>query len=303
MRLALYTTIYPAVLPFLPAWVRSVEAQTDSDFEVWIGVDALAPEEVEGHPVAALKPHWVMAQPGDTPTGVRQRAIEKLIPGYDAVIFVDSDDVLHPSRVAAARASLKNADVGACALRLVDEAGTHLGAALTLAPDETPDEVLPRTNSFGLSNTVYRTDVLQACLPAPAETVALDWLLVTRAWLRGACLAFDRTPRMDYRQHGQNIASVLPPFTPAKVIYHTAVVQAHFQAMLSHPSANNHPERLVRVQAAAAEVDVFEKTIVQDQTRLKVYCERLTVLAPAPRWWAAVAHPALRAMWSKAVHT
>ena len=73
---------------------------------------------------------FVVAEPGSTPAEVRQQALTRIADRYDAVVLVDSDDLLHPDRVAAARAWLDDADVAACGLRLVDEAGQPLGVSL-----------------------------------------------------------------------------------------------------------------------------------------------------------------------------
>ena len=62
---------------------------------------------------------------------------------------------------------------------------------------------------------------------------AVDWYLITRAWLCGALLAFDPVVRMDYRQHGTNLARFRPPFTSDRVRADTDLVRRHFQQMLA----------------------------------------------------------------------
>ena len=99
-----------------------------------------------------------------------------------------------------------------------------------------PKSTLPRTNAFGLSNTAYRSDVLRACLPIPAAAALVDWYLITMAWLQGARLAFDPTPRMDYRQHGANMARIRSPFTAERVRADTALVREHFRLVLDAPA-------------------------------------------------------------------
>ena len=42
------------------------------------------------------------------------------------VVLVDSDDLLHPSRVAAARAALQASELAGCALCLIDQHGKDL---------------------------------------------------------------------------------------------------------------------------------------------------------------------------------
>lgn len=296
MRLALYSTIYPAALPYLRAWADSVRAQDDDDFEVWVGLDLLEAKEVEACIGDGLVDHWVPADPGDTPTQVRLRALERLAAACEAVVLVDSDDVLYPARVATARAALLDYDLVGCAQHLVDARGRSLQTTLTLPPDVRPDDLLARSNVFGLSNSAYRTDVLRRCLPVPVETVALDWWLATCAWLGGARLGFDRTAQMAYRQHPANLAQVLPPFTPSQVAAHTTIVQRHLQSLASADSIVD-PRRKALIHEAHRQVDQFVERVVQVPEPLRRYVEALNARPPAPRWWVTVAYPPLQAMW------
>jgi len=241
---------------------------------------------------------FVVAETGSTPAEVRQQALTRIADHYDAVVLVDSDDLLHPDRVAAARAWLDGADVAACGLRLVDEAGRPVGLSLA-APDEGGGEsTLPRTNAFGLSNTAYRSDVLRACLPIPATTALVDWYLITMAWLQGARLAFDPTPRMDYRQHGANMARIRPPFTPERVRADTALVREHFRLVLDNLPPVALPERATQVRQAAADITAFDQRVVENEAGLTRYVQQLNAAPPPLLWWASVAHPPLRSQWS-----
>ena len=234
--IALYTAVYPGAAPFLDAWYASVQAQADRDFDLWISLDGLTEAAVMAQLGNRPAATFVVAEPGSTPAQVRQQALTRIADHYDAVVLVDSDDLLHPDRVAAARAWLEGADVAACGLRLVDEAGQPLGLSLATPGEGEAESTLPRTNAFGLSNTAYRSDVLRACLPIPAAAALVDWYLITMAWLQGARLAFDPTPRMDYRQHGANMARIRSPFTAERVRADTALVREHFRLVLDAPA-------------------------------------------------------------------
>ena len=230
--IALYTAVYPGAARFLPAWYASVQAQADRDFDLWISLDGLSEAAVVAQLGDRPAATFVVAEPGFTPAQVRQQALTRIADQYRAVVLVDSDDLLHPDRVAAARAWLEGADVAACGLRLVDEAGQPLGVTLATPGEGEGEYGLPRTNAFGLSNTAYGSEVLRACPPIPAAAVLVDWYLITMAWLQGARLAFDATPRMDYRQHGANMARIRSPFTAERVRSDTALVREHFRLVL-----------------------------------------------------------------------
>lgn len=113
MKTALYTTFYPAAKPYLQTWADSVAIQSDQDFDLWIAVDNVSVKDV-ALPRANI--HWLHATADDTPASLRHRAFEEIIQAYDVVIFVDSDDILLPERVVAAKEALKSYDVYGCAL-------------------------------------------------------------------------------------------------------------------------------------------------------------------------------------------
>lgn len=296
-KVALCTTIYRGVEVYLPDWYRSVQAQTDQDYKLWIGLDGIEPEAVERVIGARLNVIWILSERGDSPAQVRQRAMAQIVDDCDAVVFVDSDDTLHESRVAAARAALETCDLSGCALRLVYEEGQELGLTFSLPAETRAEDVLPRHNVFGLSNSAYRSDLLRRCLPVPAGVILVDWFLATKAWLLGARLTFDSVVRMDYRQHRANMARVRFPVTSEQVVRDTDLVQQHFQHVLAIKSADFRPDRVARVEQIASSVESFKECVVQDRCQLQRYVEALNLLSPAPIWWSSVAHPALQSMW------
>ena len=296
-RVCLYTTIYPQAKAFLHDWYRSVSRQTDCDFQLWIGLDAIGVEEVVdivGDDVNAI---WVFAESGDTPAQVRQRALAQIVDHCDGVILVDSDDILHETRVAAARADLERGDLAGCALNLVNQTGEPMCMTMGLPSAKSVDGVLPRHNIFGLSNSAFRTELLRQCLPIPQEVVLVDWFLATRAWLRGARLIFDHTPRMDYRQHEQNMTQVRPPFTEVQIERDTRRVLRHMAIMKEHTGRGVALERSQRLGDVARDIQMFYDRIVLRSRMLETYITSLNMLEPAPVWWASVAHPSLRGMW------
>ena len=296
-RTAVYTTIYPGVEVYLPDWYRSVLAQNDQDFQLWIGLDGMESGTVETAIGSHLEAIWMRSEPGSTPAQIRQRALAQIVKAFDAVVLVDSDDVLHESRVAAARVALQTSELAGCALRLVNHQCQELGLTFCLPPGTMAGDMFPQNNVFGLSNSAYRSDLLRRCLPVPARVVLVDWFLATMAWLMGARLSFDPVVRMDYRQHGANTARVGFPVNAEQVVRDTELVRQHFQFVLAASRGDFLPERQARVKKAASGVETFREYIVQDPRHLQRYVEALNLLNPAPVWWSCVAHPALESMW------
>ncbi len=298
-RLAVHTTVYPGCERFLAEWYASVLAQTDSRFDLWISLDMLTPQQVE--PAAAagqpLQAHYVAARPGDTPAGVRERAYEQLIACYDAIVLVDADDILLPTRVEAAREALATCDVAGCALRLADHpSGDDLGVTFGAPRGADLAGLLPRYNVFGLSNSAYRSAVLAKCLPLPSPCVLIDWLLASRASACGATLDFDDVPRMVYRRHGENTAPVMPPFTASQVLTAARRVVDHYGFLLDSDwrwRGCRQPFERARVRARA-----FHDAMHASPDVLHAYVKALNDLPPQYVWWWAVGHPALEDLWT-----
>ena len=217
---------------------------------------------------------WVVAPWSHARTDSGSRALAQIVETCSGVVLVDSDDVLHASRVAAARADLQASDLAGCALCLVDQQGKDLGLTFGLPPQLGPEDVFPRNNVFGFSNSAFRSDLSRRCLPIPADAVLVDWFLATRAWLLGARLAFDRVPRMDYRQHPANTARVRSPFTPDQVISDTELVRQHFQLLLAAPMEDYLADRYADLRESGRELK-----------------NSTSVLSFIPRSWTATFKP------------
>jgi hypothetical protein len=299
MKLAVYTTIYPGVEPYLPDWCRSLLGQTDQSFDLWIGLDTLGREAVKQVLGGATNANWVITPRGATPAEIRQQALLKVVELYDGVVLVDSDDILAASRVAMARDQLSNSDLTGCALSIVDQSGRDLGATFGALTHGDMKDVLPRNNVFGFSNSAFRTELLRRCLPIPAEAVLVDWYLATRAWLLGARMDFDPTPRMGYRQHPGNTARVRRPFSIEQVASDAQLVRRHFQLVLAEPLPAAIGTRWEEVRQVASEVEEFCNQIVADSERMELYVSALNALPLQPVWWACVANPALAHMWTE----
>ncbi len=295
----LCATIHPGVMAYAAPFLASVAAQSDPDVDVWLALDGVGDGEVQALMPAGLAVRFVRAPAGSTPAEVRTALFGEVSASraYELVVLADADDVLEASRVAAAKAATREADVSACAMRLIDAAGADLGRAFGAPAGGSPaalDGLLPRGNVFGLSNSCYRTAVLADCLPLPAACVAADWYLVTAARLRGARLALDAGRHMRYRQHGANIAPVLPPFSTAAIRRATAIVRTHHELVATLDGENGALR--AALGAARSAVEAFAAAI-DDPALLERYAQAVNELPPPQAWWTMVANPELEGLW------
>ncbi len=296
-KLAVYTTIYPAVRPYIAVWYDSICKQTDLEFELWIGLDCVTRHAVKELVGRDIEAKWVESTHGSTPAQIRQQALAEIVEVSSEVVLVDSDDLLHPTRVAAARVALRSGELAGCALRLVDQQAKSLDLTFTLPAAFGPNEIFPRNNAFGFSNSAYRAELLKRVLPIPSEAVLVDWFIATRAWLLGAKIEFDREARMDYRQYPQNMALVRPPFTAQQVAAATALVRQHFRLVLQAPLSGSIEGRYLQVERTANDVEEFSERIISDPIRLAHYVTAYNSLDLPQIWWSCVANPALSHLW------
>ena len=298
MRLALYTTVYPGVERYLSSWYGSVKDQTDHDFDLWIGIDGLEVNTVLAAMGAEPSATWVKAEHGDSPAEIRQRAIERMVDKYAAVVFVDSDDLLASTRLEAARKSLEQSDVTACAMRIIDADGNDLNTVFKPPAGVDVATLLLSKNVFGLSNTIYRSQILRRCLPIPPDCILADWFLVTRAWTSGARLSFDYTTRMAYRQYPDNVAKVLCPFTSQQILVATRRVLNHYECVLTK-IRDLQSWHINELESAQSRAMAFHRAVSSSPAVLRQYVWALNHLGSNSYiWWDCVAHPQLEVLWS-----
>lgn len=288
MKTAVYSTLYPAMLPYLKPFWQSILAQTDQDFDLVLGIDQLDTDTVNDQ--LSGRSFTVVRSTGNA-TVLRQEALRHICQNYDAVILVDSDDVLLPSRVSAAKAALADYDAYGCALELIDAQGQALD--LRFGPTEQQDwaSFLVSVNVFGFSNTAYRCTLLQDCLDMPSEVVMMDWLVISQALVRRARLFFDAEPHMLYRQYPDNTARVLAPYSAEQLRRATGLVGQHYAfSRAAGISSAPHVRRAEEVARFAESIDCAEQC--------GVYLQALNALKPIFYWWECVAHPELESLWS-----
>ena len=294
-QLALYTTVYPGVEKYLLGWYRSVLEQKDQDFDLWIGVDTINTADVANVLGEAPNCHWVIGETGDTPAQIRNAAIQTMVDKYPAIIFVDSDDHLLPTRVESARKYLASYDVIACAMSLMDKEGNDLGQRFGPPEYRHPNNQPPyplKTNVFGLSNSAYRSEVLIRCLPVPMYCTLVDWYLATCAWTSGAHMFYDPDCQMRYRQYRDSPTRVTQPFSSIQILHATRLVLEHYDCILKDSPVRS-PTHRQELQEARQDVLLFRKKILSSEATLHQYSNALNHLEMDHIWWESVAHPAL----------
>ena len=295
MKTALYSTLYPAIAAYLEPFFTSIEKQGDRDFDLWLGLDDM--DETRLGTFLLQNAYFVQGK-NDSPASLREKALLEICQTYDAVILVDSDDILLPERVQKARASLENCDAYGLALELIDEGGKALNLSFQSDGESDWARYLSRVNVFGFSNTAYRCKVLKDCFPIPKETVMVDWLVISQVVAQKASLYFDPQPHMLYRQYSDNTARVISPFMPKQIQRACDLVLAHygylFELFEVKPAKNvEFTRKALERQTVVRQFAQF----IQNEANLRAYTEKINYLKAIYSWWEIVAHPDLEYLW------
>jgi hypothetical protein len=182
-------------------------------------------------------------------------------------------------------------------MELVDDGGNGLGMTFDLPEGKTLDDILTRNNVMGFSNTAWRSTVLLDLLPVPPDCILMDWFLTILAWGSGALLRFDDTCQMKYRQHSNNIAPIVPPFSEEQVTEGTRMV-LHLYSLVLENAGKIKPDRHNLLKLAQARTESFSRAISSPRI-LGDYVDSLKQTEPDLVWWSHVANPKLEKIWNQ----
>jgi len=290
---AIYTTYYPGVEKYLPEWRESLLAQTDLNASVCIGVDGKDSGHVGEMLGPQVSPQFFLAMPDETPSSLRSRVLEILSSEFDAVILTDMDDILLPTRIAMAKEQLSKCDLSCCAMQVMD-VDRIVNNAIFDPSLWGADPV--RRNVFGLSNTAWQSHLLKKCLPVPSNYRLMDWLIAIRARAEGALIQYDSKPRMIYRQHPNNIARILPPFSTEQVLQGCCLILEHYDFILEE-SFWRYPHISSEIKIAKQLAKDFQSALGSSRSVLINYTNALNQIPPNYVWWDFIANPKLESIW------
>lgn len=227
-KVAFFTVVYPAAERYIPDFLRSLQQQSFSDFELVIGNDGLRHLELGGlrHKTRVVDLSGTVAQIRDAGFRVLQEY------GYQQAIFGDCDDYFAPNRVETSLSLLQSNDLVVNDLDLVDVGGRpirdgYLSHRIADGDHIAPGFILDK-NLCGLSNTAVRVSRLPRDIPP--ETVAVDWFVFATILEEGGKGFFSAATRTFYRQHGANTAG-LAEQSSRQVLEAVRVKALHYRAM------------------------------------------------------------------------
>lgn len=290
MRTALFTMLYPKAMRYFSSWKESVRGQSTQDFSVTIGLHGMDADAVDVSDMGGVSVECVE---GDHVVMLRRELLRSVAQRFDTIVLADADDILLPTRVEAACNGIRNADVYACAMQVVDEDlqscdMTFPGKRTGTLPDMT------HGNMWGCSNTAYRSEFLVQAACFPNDCILADWYMATMADGAGARFAFDNEPAMLYRVRKGAVTNPCEPYGTETLRQASDHVMAHLEMMAKDMS---DAQMRTRLQRRRDEVSLFCMAMRSD-VLAKQYVQALYDNIPLQGfWWECVAHTMLEDLW------
>ena len=170
MKLAVWANLYEGLNDdYLDEWRKAIGRQLDMNFMIYY---------------SSLE--------------VCNSTLKQLVEDYDAVLFLDADDIPEPALVHVAKINAEKYDVTAFGMKMVNEDNTEITGMFGRVVD------VNDYNVWGFGNSVYRSDILKRLLPIDVDCEQPDWDTAKRAHGLGASMHFERLQLIRYRQYGQN---------------------------------------------------------------------------------------------------
>lgn len=208
-EVAVFTTVFPGVVPYFSDLLKSLEEQTYSAFDVILlndGIEDLDKIVKDYSKLNILKYDVHFSISKNRELGLR--LIQKM--EYEIVIFIDSDDYMSNNRVEVSIDHLKSNDILVNDVHLFDEKGIILNDYFSnrLPNNQSITEgfILDK-NIFGLSNTAMKVSLIND-IEFDNDLKVVDWYLYHRLLHNGARAIFTNLAHTYYRQYDHNMTSL-----------------------------------------------------------------------------------------------
>jgi hypothetical protein len=285
MRACLLTVLHAGSARYFDAFLAALDAQTDLDFELLILNDAASwPESTAAtaqRRMAELPFRWRWVDVAGSIVEIRKRGLSILREQRpaDAVIFIDSDDLMAPNRVEICKANLKPKEVLVNELILFGEEQVPCALLKHRFVDRQELQLadVTHSNCLGLSNTALLVeDVTRRFQEIPDDTIAFDWAFYTGLLHDGCQARFISGTSTWYRQHADNSASLID-MDDARILRSVLVKAQHYRYVAGFDTGFSKLETgFHQLQSKLAEDGAFRRA----------FCAHMRATTPAfPQWW------------------
>lgn len=278
-RIAVLAVVYPEVEQYFGAFLRSIEEQTYTDFELVLVNDGF--RKLGKYLTNNTIKTTVLPFQG-TWAEIRVRGIQWLDNNkFDYIIFADADDYSALNRIETVINLLEDYDMVCCDSYLFgDTEDMYVPFISTRFKDGDLITIksIHDKNILG-SNVGARIDaIIPVLADMPADIIAFDWLLFSLSLLRGSTCIFTEKTCCYYRQHSNNIAS---PWnvTNQQIIRGVNVKKKHYAALIGKSTQYKQ----------LSDCFTFLSEKMKDNHFTELYCEAVRKNIPQnPLWWEII---------------
>ena len=201
------SVIFPANLVYFNDFIKSLEQQTDDDFNLLLFNDGI--ENLDDF-LHDTRLNFEIIKIQGTIAETRTFIINYLKKtDFESVIFGDTDDFFSANRVEDSKKLLTKFDIVACDINIVNTNGEILELNYWKNREELKSEINANTikeyNFLGLGNTALKINILPNNLVFDKSIIAIDWYLFTVILTKEIKTFFTFNSSVYYRQHEQNI--------------------------------------------------------------------------------------------------
>lgn len=281
--------IFPGCEEYLDAYVRSLEMQSDREFDLCLVNDGAPGELRELFPATAF---WIDIDKQLTPAEIRLLLIRKARQeGYKNLIFTDTDDFFSENRVAESKRHLKSFDFVFNEISLVDQKGVLIGDkfldSLNITHELTDSAALANENFIGLSNSALNLKGVEDFY-IPKELIAVDWWLYSVLLLEGKRGRFIPEAITFYRQHSRNQVGIGQKLNPAKLRFGLQVIQRHFTALAEYAALKKMKDVAELSETKLEQVQELSRRL-EDADFCRHYIEKVNAHHELFRgWWSEI---------------
>lgn len=199
------TTIFPMKKQFLIDFFDSLSRQTYEKFDVVVvndGYDNFYDIKSKFQNLSIIELPYSNTTAKNREFGINYCIDNK----YDILIFGDSDDYFSENRIEESLKHLENFDIVVNDLNLFDENGMYEEKYISnrlVHGSEVNLDYIQDKNIFGLSNTAFKTNILNK-VKFDKDLVAVDWFLFKRLLKNGCNSIFTNKAITYYRQYDSN---------------------------------------------------------------------------------------------------
>ena len=278
-KIAVFSVVYPEVEKYFSDFFKSLEIQTFSNFELVLFNDGFKnlDKYISNSPIkkTVISCH-------NTWSNIRIQGIKWLYNNdFDYVVFADADDYSSSNRIQIVTDLLSRYDL-VCNDFHIFRDGENTSIPFLSKRLKEGDSVTAKSifdkNILG-SNVGARMDAIISVLEyIPADVIAFDWLLFSLSLLQGAnCIFTDKT-HCYYRQHPNNVASLLD-VTNQQITKGVMVKKQHYTALGS--------KYIEYKEASNQFTEILNK--MQDNEYAELYCRAVREKLPMNQlWWEMI---------------